>query len=120
MKALSIRQPWASMIILGHKPVDNRNWKTSYRGPLYIHASQIWDIKGAEWIITHFPHLKFDVDVSKKGPRGGIIGSVNMVACVPSCYSPWFTGKWGFLFSKPKLMNFRPYPGNLKFFDVPV
>jgi len=119
MKALSIKQPWAYMIVLGHKPVENRNWKTDYRGPLYIHASKTWDQNGAEWIIENFPYLEPAVHGSKT-LRGGIIGSVNMVACVPSCFSLWFTGKWGFLFSKAQLMNFRPYPGSLNFFDVPV
>src|SRR5438045_8559495 len=38
MKALSIRQPWAWLIVNGHKPVENRSWSTKYTGKLLIHA----------------------------------------------------------------------------------
>ena len=40
MKALSLRQPWASLIIYGGKDIENRRWETKYRGPLLIHASK--------------------------------------------------------------------------------
>jgi activating signal cointegrator 1 len=39
MKALSVMQPWATLIALGAKCVETRSWSTSYRGPLAIHAS---------------------------------------------------------------------------------
>ena len=39
MKALSLRQPWASLIANGHKTIETRTWRTRYRGPLAIHAS---------------------------------------------------------------------------------
>lgn len=38
MKALTIQQPWASMIASGEKWVENRTWRTNYRGPMAIHA----------------------------------------------------------------------------------
>jgi hypothetical protein len=38
MRTLSIRQPWAWLIVNGHKPVENRDWATSFRGPVLIHA----------------------------------------------------------------------------------
>jgi len=40
MKALSIRQPWAELIIQGRKTIELRTWQTSYRGRIAIHASQ--------------------------------------------------------------------------------
>lgn len=40
MKALTIQQPHASLIASGQKWVENRTWKTSYRGPLAIHAGK--------------------------------------------------------------------------------
>jgi hypothetical protein len=39
-KALSIHQPWASLIVAGTKRVENRSWWTPHRGPLLIHASR--------------------------------------------------------------------------------
>ena len=40
MKALAIRQPYASLVISGVKQVENRSWATHYRGPLAIYASK--------------------------------------------------------------------------------
>lgn len=40
MKALSIRQPWAWLIVNGFKDIENRSWHTKYRGPVLIHASK--------------------------------------------------------------------------------
>lgn len=39
-KALSIQQPWASLIITGNKLVENRTWNTKWRGTLAIHAGK--------------------------------------------------------------------------------
>lgn len=40
MKALTIRQPWASLIAHGVKTIETRSWSTEYRGPLAIHAGK--------------------------------------------------------------------------------
>lgn len=39
MKALSVRQPWTSLIASGRKTIEVRSWRTHYRGPLVICAS---------------------------------------------------------------------------------
>lgn len=39
MKVLSIKEPWASLIMNGTKKIETRSWKTNYRGEIYIHAS---------------------------------------------------------------------------------
>ena len=39
MKVLSIKEPWASLIMNGTKKIETRSWKTKYRGEIYIHAS---------------------------------------------------------------------------------
>ena len=118
MKALSIRQPWASLIIQGYKPIENRSSKSNFRGPLLIHAGLTFDCDGADWVSNTFPHLQRTVSESKEF-RGGIIGSVLMVACVTEHPSFWFFGKYGYLFMKPRPLEFSPYKGQLGFFDVP-
>lgn len=40
MMALSLWQPWATLIAIGSKQFETRSWKTSYRGPLVIHAAK--------------------------------------------------------------------------------
>lgn len=39
MKALTLWQPWATLIAIGEKTIETRGWKTEYRGPLAIHAA---------------------------------------------------------------------------------
>jgi len=39
MKALTIRQPWASLFALNVKHMETRSWNTKYRGPVAIHAA---------------------------------------------------------------------------------
>ena len=39
MKALSIKEPWASLIVTGKKTIELRTWRTDYRGPILIHRS---------------------------------------------------------------------------------
>lgn len=40
MKAVTIWQPWASLVACGLKKYETRSWNTSYRGPLLIHAAK--------------------------------------------------------------------------------
>lgn len=37
---LSIRQPWADLIVSGKKDIENRSWPTKFRGSFYIHAGK--------------------------------------------------------------------------------
>ena len=50
IKALTIRQPWAELILRGRKPFELRTWRTKYRGPLVIHAAAKVDA----WDARHF------------------------------------------------------------------
>lgn len=40
MKGLTLTQPWASLVALGHKSVETRSWTTQYRGLVAIHAAK--------------------------------------------------------------------------------
>lgn len=42
MKAISLWQPWASLIAIGAKRIETRSWPTPYRGPIAIHAAKRW------------------------------------------------------------------------------
>jgi hypothetical protein len=47
MKAISLRQPWASLVAYGLKQHETRHWPTDYRGPIAIHAAKRLDLAGA-------------------------------------------------------------------------
>jgi hypothetical protein len=118
MKALSIRQPWAWLIVNGYKDVENRPWDTNYRGPLLIHAPKQWDQNGFEFIIEN---KDLWVPEKDKHTFGAIVGSVDMIDCVDECDSEWFYGPYGFVFENPKCFSkIIPYRGQLGLFDVPI
>jgi len=126
--ALSIRQPWASLIILAGKDIENRNWLTYTRGPILIHAAKAMTIKEYREAIEFACSIDDDRTMSlwasgvlefNKLPRGGIIGSANLVDCVRRSESPWFQGPNGFVLRDPKPLPFVPFKGVLGFFEVP-
>lgn len=123
MKALSIQQPWAWLIVNGFKPVENRTWRTDYRGPLLIHAGKKVDEDGIWWVRDGFP----EIQLPQRYDLGGIVGQVELTACVSDRARellgmkdrPWFFGPYGFLFSRPRALPFRPLRGQLGMFEVP-
>jgi hypothetical protein len=65
MKALSLIQPWAELIVSGHKTVELRTWPTRFRGEFLIHASKAGSNKrllacGPEYFAKYFPSVKID------------------------------------------------------------
>lgn len=120
MKAISIRQPWASLIVSGVKPVENRTWKSNFRGRLLIHAAQKFDREGLDWICENCISDHYFIGEKSKELRGGIIGSVNMIDCVTDFDSDYFSGPYGFVFKDPINIPLKPWKGQLGFFEVPI
>ena|SRR5215211_323205 len=78
MKALSLLQPWASLVVTGSKKIETRSWNTSYRGELLIHASSG---KAGALLALEPPFSKYIADF-KRLPFGAIIGKVTLVNTV--------------------------------------
>ena len=121
MKALSIKQPWAQLIVDGHKDIENRRWKTTFRGRIYVHASKTEDNSGYHWLhgkaLDHkLPKLELLLPLT----RGAIIGEVTIVACVTMSNSPWFfKGSYGYVLANPIAYDVPiPCRGQLGFFEV--
>jgi hypothetical protein len=117
MKALSVRQPWAWLIVNGYKDVENRTWSTEYRGPLLIHAGwhldpEIEQVRGEL--------AEMGIEVPADLPRGGIVGRVVVVECVTAHDSEWFSGPYGFVLESPEGLAFRPLRGKPGIFEVEV
>jgi hypothetical protein len=124
MPALSIRQPWAWLIVHGFKDIENRGWPTQFRGAVLIHAGktltrdyydeQASAIARAGLMPPGFP--PFD-----ELPRGGVVGQARIVDCVSESSSPWFiAGGYGFVIRDAMPLPFMPERGKLGFFDVRV
>lgn len=126
MKALSVQQPWAWLIIHGGKDIENRTRNTKLRGRILIHASKKFDMQGYYQIKEKFPDLKmpFWNGHCSEFKTGGIIGSVEIVASVKFNSSRWFSGPVGYVLKNPLELPFTPMRGNLGFFtpklDLPI
>lgn len=122
MKALSIKQPWAWLIVNGFKDIENRTWPTRRTGPIYIHASKKPDKVNPETIrrLMQNDH-EFDrllIDSLEPGFCGGIVGKAEIVDCVDNHVSRWFSGPWGFVLKNAVPIDFIPCKGKLSFFNV--
>jgi hypothetical protein len=78
MRALSIRQPWAELILLGHKTIEVRSLRTNIRERVYIYAGQ--NGIGAEEEARIAARFNIDGDGLR---RGVLVGTVEIVGCRP-------------------------------------
>jgi len=116
MKALSVMMPWAYYILKYGKDVENRTWRTDYRGRILIHASKKPDpmyrtflsamVDGRELTKTEIEKL----NEANKTWCGHIVGSVDLVDCVQNHRSPWAEpGMWHLVLKDPVLFK-EPIP----------
>lgn len=116
MLALSIRQPWAYLIVNGHKAIENRTWDTKHRGEILIHAGLKFDWTGMLWVARNMPHIPMPTVCSI--PRGGFVGKAVITDVITESNDPWFFGPFGFVLEKAEKLPFRPFRGQLSFFEV--
>lgn len=104
MKAISIKEPWASMIFRGEKTIETRTWKTKYRGWLLLHASQ-----------------------RPKSPISGkVFALVNLDSCVPmtaeheekACCDV-YDRAWAWIFKGVIPLKPFPFKGQLRIYEIP-
>jgi len=138
MKCLSVRQPWAWLIVNGYKDMENRQWSTNFRGRFLVHAART--MRRRDWYDCAFflRRLANGAELIQKMPNpemfgsglsagmldgaglGGIVGEAVITDCVTWSYSPWFQGTWGFVLQDAKPLPFKPCKGRLGFFDDPM
>lgn len=114
---LSVRQPWASLIIDGYKSMETRRWSTKYRGKLLIHASGKWNNKAKEDLFRllqyygQFEGLPVDtgyiigvvelVDIVPLTDRGIRYSYRHEHLCVPDNHFVWNHASCGWILKKP-------------------
>jgi hypothetical protein len=126
--ALSLKQPWAALLIHGLKSIEVRRWPTARRGRVLIHAARIPDPREEGWRLVP-AHLQHDAKLV-----GGIIGAADLTDCLayrdpktfandqphhlnePAWYEPPVL--YGFRFRGMTVLPFRSYPGWMRFFPV--
>lgn len=121
MMALSIRQPWAWLIVNGFKDIENRDWSTSRRGRFLVHAGKGMtkaEYEGCVDTIDYVGRRDIVLPTREVLERGGIVGSAVLVGCVSESESKWFFGRYGFQLEDGKPLPFVPLKGHLGFFKV--
>ena len=124
MKALSVQNPMAWLLCAGIKPVENRTWSTRFRGRIYVHAGlryykvspgNVFDFISQRMTTAEYHRM---IDDPRSLPVGGIIGEVDIVDCVETHPSRWFTGPYAFVIDNPVLYDqVIPCRGYLGFFS---
>jgi hypothetical protein len=127
--ALSVKQPWAALIVAGLKTVEVRTWPTRRRGRVLIHAGKLADDRPHGWARVATPEL-----MEATRLRGGIVGVAELAAC--RCYETaeafaadepahlnapdWFVPPrlYGFVFRDVRSVGYHPCPGQTMFFGV--
>ncbi len=121
MKALSLKQPWAELIVSGRKTLEIRKWRTKFRGEFFIHASKVPNAKAMERLC--FKNL----------PTGCIVGKAKIVD-VKEYNSlkefnkdsnkhfakgyEWNGKLYGFVVEDAQRLKEKPLKGQLGFFEV--
>lgn len=105
MKTLTVKQPWAELIVSGKKDIENRTWRTSYRGRILIHAAKTI-VPSLELAYYPLPAIQPYISMVEEAPAFGItsaiIGSVEIVDCVQNHPSEWAEkGVWNWVLANP-------------------
>lgn len=132
MKVLTIRQPWASLILEGVKDVENRRWSTSFRGTFAVHSSAARDRRDfEEAVLAYRNYADCDLTFAQNAVTeisggflnakcGVILGVVDLTASTRAVSSPWhIDGFYGFYLENPKwLENPIKAKGSLGFWNA--
>jgi ASCH domain. len=97
VRAITLTQPYATLIAIGAKHIETRSWATSYRGPLAIHAGKglspvggragLYDLAFSDPDGYFYPALhQTNVFCIDDLPRGAIVATCDLVDCVPTTY----------------------------------
>lgn len=78
MKALTLTQPWASLVIEGVKRYETRGWQTAYRGPLAIHAAKGWTSEDRDFLSDLIRSGVLRNRPTARTPLGAVLGIVEL------------------------------------------
>jgi hypothetical protein len=124
MKAITIKQPYAQVIVQGIKDVENRTWKTNFRGRVLIHAGKtiipLEEFK-KEYYKTRSKKLcETLISVNENNLTSAIVGSVEIVDCVRNSESVWaMENHWHWILKNPVMFRepIRNVKGKLSFWE---
>lgn len=81
MKAITIKQPWATLIALGEKKFETRSWQTKHRGPIAIHASKSIDKDACDDVWIKGVLAERGITSYKELPTGVVLAKAELTEC---------------------------------------
>jgi hypothetical protein len=136
MKALSLTEPWATLVITGEKENETRSWKTAHRGIVAIHAAKSFP----PWAKAYLENDFFKAKLARHGFNaqvdfrlGAIIGTVQVVEMIrtedfaaaiagtpEALFGDYEPGRWAWKLAGPQRLT-KPIPckGALSLWEVP-
>ena len=130
MRAISLWQPWASLWMTDHKLHETRHWRTSYRGPLYVHAAKRPIGKmDLSLDLEALCRKTWGVNFRDRLPLGAVIGIVDLIECsetqtvgttdIDKVCGDWTPGRFAWLRApQPTYIGPWPYKGRQGFFQI--
>lgn len=100
---LTVRLPWAALIMLGLKSIENRGQSYRYRGRIGIHVSKSTPRNYYQQAQQFCNEIGYTVPDQERLDcfNGKIIGTVDCVGCVTNSDSEWFDGPYGLVLESP-------------------
>ena len=126
MKALSLTQPWSTLVVTGAKRFETRSWSTKYRGPLLIHAAKRFPAYAKDYALEVYRNAAVLPDF----PLGAIVGRVYLLEVVhvedllalsiqEAKYGDYTPGRWVWQLAGAEMFETPiPYKGALGLFEV--
>lgn len=135
MKALTLWQPWASFLLVNNprlKAIETRPWRTSYRGPLAIHAAArvppaVYADAFSDPAISALRRACLPATL----PLGCVIGIVDLVECIPTseidflnateaALGDFSDGRWAWITENPRTLPVPvEYRGRQRLWEIP-
>ena len=118
---ISLRQPWAWLVLQGFKDIENRGRVSHFRGELFIHASS-----SRQYLEEDVEAVREEYGIEVPASElqfGCLIGSVIMVDCVQESKSRGVEGPYGYLVSEPRWIepiDLKANAGMQKSYDVKI
>jgi hypothetical protein len=135
MKAITLQQPFATLLVLGAKSIETRSWSTTHRGPLAVHASGTFPPR-ARALCRKEPFRRRLARVGiadwSELPLGALLGTVRLLECrrveeidldrlaeEELSFGDYGEGRWAWFVDSPApLPGPIPWKGQLGVFDI--
>ncbi len=132
MKALSVTQPWATLIVIGAKEFETRSWATKFRDRFFVHASKgfpAWAREACEEPFFREALTAAGYSGWRSLPVGAIVGTAMLADCIRTDdaviserereFGDFYPGRFAYRLEDPHRYS-NPFlcSGKLGFWDV--